>query len=133
MKNIFGIIFCKSLGNALSPGRCRGFAVLAGLPFVFDRVPKLLALCSEIVEEAKIDFRVNKRKQWPYTEYDPSNNKKINKQTNEQTYTETNKHGASRQTTCFLSLSFPTVANIKFPLQPHQKYYITKYEELGFS
>ena len=23
--------------------------------------------------------------------------------------------------------------NVKFPLQPHQKYYTTQYEELGFS
>ena len=27
----------------------------------------------------------------------------------------------------------PRVINVKFPLQPHQKYYITQYEELGFS
>ena len=25
------------------------------------------------------------------------------------------------------------VINVKFPLQPHQKYYITQYEEFGFS
>ena len=31
-----------------------------------------------------------------------------------------------------LTLSFPRVINIKFLLQPHQKYYITQYEELGF-
>ena len=33
----------------------------------------------------------------------------------------------------YLSLSLPGVINVKFPLQPHQKYYITPYEELGFS
>ena len=27
----------------------------------------------------------------------------------------------------------PFTPNFKFPLQPHQKYYITQYEELGFS
>ena len=27
----------------------------------------------------------------------------------------------------------PRVINVKFPLQPRQKYYITQYEELGFS
>ena len=32
-----------------------------------------------------------------------------------------------------LSLLPPRVINLKFPLQPHQKYYITQYEELGFS
>ena len=32
-----------------------------------------------------------------------------------------------------LTLSLPRVINVKFPLQPHQKYYITQYEELGFS
>ena len=32
-----------------------------------------------------------------------------------------------------LTLSVPRVINLKFPLQPHQKYYITQYEELGFS
>ena len=32
-----------------------------------------------------------------------------------------------------LTLSFPRVINIKFLLHPHQKYYITQYEELGFS
>ena len=32
-----------------------------------------------------------------------------------------------------LTLSLPRVINIKFLLQPHQKYYITLYEELGFS
>ena len=32
-----------------------------------------------------------------------------------------------------LTLSFPRVINFKFPLQPHQKYYITQYEELGVS
>ena len=30
------------------------------------------------------------------------------------------------------TLSLPRVTNIKFLLQPHQKYYITQYEELGF-
>ena len=34
---------------------------------------------------------------------------------------------------CFLIFSLPRVANVKFPLQPHQIYYITQYEELGFS
>ena len=28
--------------------------------------------------------------------------------------------------------SLPRVINVKFPLQPHQKHYITQYEELGF-
>ena len=32
-----------------------------------------------------------------------------------------------------LTLSLPRVINVKFPLQPHQKYKITKYGELGFS
>ena len=32
-----------------------------------------------------------------------------------------------------LPLSLPRVINIKFLLQPHQKYKITQYEELGFS
>ena len=36
-------------------------------------------------------------------------------------------------TTGGLTLSLPRVINIKFPLQPHQKYYMTQYEELGFS
>ena len=31
------------------------------------------------------------------------------------------------------TLSLPRVINLKFPLQPHQKYYNTQYEELGFS
>ena len=31
------------------------------------------------------------------------------------------------------TLSLPRVINFKFPLQPHQKYDITQYEELGFS
>ena len=29
--------------------------------------------------------------------------------------------------------AFPRVINLQFPLNPHQKYYITQYEELGFS
>ena len=32
-----------------------------------------------------------------------------------------------------LTLSLPRVINFKLLLQPHQKYYITQYEELGFS
>ena len=32
-----------------------------------------------------------------------------------------------------LTLSLPRVINSKFPLQPHQKYYITQCEELDFS
>ena len=32
-----------------------------------------------------------------------------------------------------LTLSLPGVINFKFPLQPYEKYYITQYEELGFS
>ena len=32
-----------------------------------------------------------------------------------------------------LNLSLPRVINLKFPVRPHQKYYITQYEELGFS
>ena len=28
---------------------------------------------------------------------------------------------------------FPRVINLKFPVQPHQKCYLTQYEELGFS
>ena len=32
-----------------------------------------------------------------------------------------------------LTLPLPRVINLKFPLQPHQKYYITQYGELGFS
>ena len=34
---------------------------------------------------------------------------------------------------CRLTLSLPRVIYFKFLLQPHQKYYITHYEELGFS
>ena len=32
-----------------------------------------------------------------------------------------------------LTLSLPRVIKFKFPLQAHQSYYITQYEELGFS
>ena len=32
-----------------------------------------------------------------------------------------------------LTLSLPRVINVKCLLHPHQKYYITQYEELGFS
>ena len=32
-----------------------------------------------------------------------------------------------------LTLSLPRVINLKFPLQPHQKYYITQYGEFDFS
>ena len=32
-----------------------------------------------------------------------------------------------------LTLSLPRVINFKFPLQTHQKYYVTQYGELGFS
>ena len=32
-----------------------------------------------------------------------------------------------------LSLSLPRVIDVKVPLQPHQKYYITQYEELAFA
>ena len=32
-----------------------------------------------------------------------------------------------------ITLSLPRVIRVKFPLQPHQKYNITQYEELGFS
>ena len=32
-----------------------------------------------------------------------------------------------------LTLSLPRVINLKFLVQPHQKYYVTQYEELGFS
>ena len=32
-----------------------------------------------------------------------------------------------------LRLLLPRVINVKFPLQPHQKYNITQYEELDFS
>ena len=35
--------------------------------------------------------------------------------------------------TSVLTLSLPRVINVKFPLQLHQKYYITQYGELGFS
>ena len=34
---------------------------------------------------------------------------------------------------CFLTPSLPRVINLKFPLQPHEKYYVTQYGELGFS
>ena len=40
---------------------------------------------------------------------------------------------ATRVAGLFLILSLPGVIDIKFPLQPHQKYNITQYEELGFS
>ena len=39
----------------------------------------------------------------------------------------------SRVQAPFLTLSLPRVINFKFPLQPHQKYNITQYGELGFS
>ena len=32
-----------------------------------------------------------------------------------------------------ITLSLPRVINVKFLLQPHQKYYITQYGELDFS
>ena len=32
-----------------------------------------------------------------------------------------------------LTLSLPRMINFKFPLQPYEKYYITQYEELGYS
>ena len=32
-----------------------------------------------------------------------------------------------------LTLSLPRVIKFKFPLQPHQKHFITQYEKLGFS
>ena len=32
-----------------------------------------------------------------------------------------------------LTLSLLRVIDVKFPLHPHQKYYITQYGELGFS
>ena len=32
-----------------------------------------------------------------------------------------------------ITLSLPRVIKFKFPLQPHQKYDITQYEEVGFS
>ena len=32
-----------------------------------------------------------------------------------------------------LTLSLPRVISFKFPLQPHQKYYTTQYEEIGVS
>ena len=32
-----------------------------------------------------------------------------------------------------LTLSLPRGFNFKFPLQTHQEFYITQYEELGFS
>ena len=32
-----------------------------------------------------------------------------------------------------LTLSLPRVINVKFPLPPHEKYYIIQYEELGLS
>ena len=31
-----------------------------------------------------------------------------------------------------LTLSLPRVINLEFPLEPHQKYNIIQYEELGF-
>ena len=34
---------------------------------------------------------------------------------------------------CLVTPSLPRVINFKFPLQPHQKYNITQYEELGLS
>ena len=42
-------------------------------------------------------------------------------------------NSVKHMTTYFLTLSLPRVINFKFLLQPHQKYYITQYEELGFS
>ena len=49
--------------------------------------------------------------------------------------------GTSIRNNCFrpafyavrLNLSLPRVVNFKLSLQPHQKYYITQYEELGCS
>ena len=43
------------------------------------------------------------------------------------------KHSKVRYLKTLLSLSLPRAINLKFLLQPHQKYYITQYEELGFS
>ena len=33
---------------------------------------------------------------------------------------------------CRLTLPLPIVINFKFPLHPHEKFYITQYEEFGF-
>ena len=38
-----------------------------------------------------------------------------------------------RQVEAILTRSLLRVINFNFPVQPHQKYYITQYEELGFS
>ena len=38
----------------------------------------------------------------------------------------------STQSALTSTLSLPRVIKFKFPLQPHQKYYIIQYEELGF-
>ena len=54
----------------------------------------------------------------------------------EQVQFQTKSHDTKKwdpQTIVLLTLSFPRVINIKFLLQPHQKYYITQYGELGFS
>ena len=39
----------------------------------------------------------------------------------------------SRQRVFGITVSLPRVINFKLPLQPHQKYYITQYEELDLS
>ena len=44
-----------------------------------------------------------------------------------------NKTNVIRQKHRDLTLSLPGVINFKFPPQPHWKYYIAQYEELGFS
>ena len=46
-------------------------------------------------------------------------------------YRETKQHSSS--ISLVLTLSFPRVINLKFPLQPQQKYNIPKCEEFGFS
>ena len=44
-----------------------------------------------------------------------------------------NGSGHKLGTVLMFTLVLPRVINFEFPLQPHQTYYITQYEELGFS
>ena len=48
-------------------------------------------------------------------------------------FTRTPSRGSSLRSFTQLTLSFPRVIDFKFSLQPHQKYYITLYEERGYS
>ena len=48
-------------------------------------------------------------------------------------YNNSNNNNNENKNRLYVTLSLPRVINIKFPLQPHQKYYITQYGQLGYS